>query len=603
MAEPKPSLRRILDDKDADASDMAVLSAGESASKAEQMSSLAVHLGHVPDGCCVECEERAATQRCRQCDDLYCAMCFQVLHRRGQRTSHTFDARSQADIADAEARIGEWRKGVTVERMPRAMIESAPEDEVHPRFSPGWFRHRAKFIPVRLNLKERKLLRMVQGSLSVCKYTDLIDAPALMGKPKRVHKQMQEICAQLTGFVLAVGAEDESKELMEKKNFDKYPKLYRRVFEIARRHKVMNPEKMRTQYGKLVYLLQDAMSPQAIEMLNFKCVKSIRTVYTCLEEADALALLADPNLATATREILPGDKTRQMIQREIKEKERAQEIIARKYQSTLITADTIKTLLYSIGDNFSFLTSNRDPIDCMITYLKEFFRPDVVEDGYSLAISSGNDGARLTHNHSRHYNYVLQSLTLWREIADDMFRLWYLAEQDLLADNNPYVLTDTGQGLNRVQAAPRILSAMRSILHKTQQSLGDWVGSSVIHLGDKNVPNALVFIDKYTQIAKILAPINLTLRAIDTQLMKTDGVREYINEGFGGPRKLKHDILYDFFRFGFDGSGADNFFDAGSCIDGRLTSAWNWCSLLPQKPFYPIFKLAGNTNFDGEFQE
>lgn len=31
----------------------------------------------------------------------------------------------------------------------------------------------------------------------------------------------------------------------------------------------------------------------------------------------------------------------------------------------------------------------------------------------------------------------------------------------------------------------------------------------------------------------------------------------------------------DFFRFGFDGSGADNYFDAGSCIDGRLTSAWN----------------------------
>ena len=25
-------------------------------------------------------------------------------------------------------------------------------------------------------------------------------------------------------------------------------------------------------------------------------------------------------------------------------------------------------------------------------------------------------------------------------------------------------------------------------------------------------------------------------------------------------------------------AGADNFYDAGSCIDGRLTSAWNWCS-------------------------
>ena len=41
-----------------------------------------------------------------------------------------------------------------------------------------------------------------------------------------------------------------------------------------------------------------------------------------------------------------------------------------------------------------------------------------------------------------------------------------------------------------------------------------------------------------------------------------------------------------------------------SCIDGRLTSAWNWCSQLQTKHFYPIFKLAGFTSFDGtEFQE
>jgi hypothetical protein len=26
-----------------------------------------------------------------------------------------------------------------------------------------------------------------------------------------------------------------------------------------------------------------------------------------------------------------------------------------------------------------------------------------------------------------------------------------------------------------------------------------------------------------------------------------------------------------------------NFFDAGSCIDGRLTSAWNWCSKIEKK--------------------
>jgi hypothetical protein len=50
--------------------------------------------------------------------------------------------------------------------------------------------------------------------------------------------------------------------------------------------------------------------------------------------------------------------------------------------------------------------------------------------------------------------------------------------------------------MQRVQAAPRVLSAMRTILHRCQVSLGSWIGSSVIHLGDTNVPNALAFIDK-----------------------------------------------------------------------------------------------------------
>ena len=40
-------------------------------------------------------------------------------------------------------------------------------------------------------------------------------------------------------------------------------------------------------------------------------------------------------------------------------------------------------------------------------------------------------------------------------------------------------------------------------------------------------------------------------------------------EILGGVEELQKDILRDFFRHAFDGSGADNFFDAGSCIDGR----------------------------------
>lgn len=80
-----------------------------------------------------------------------------------------------------------------------------------------------------------------------------------------------------------------------------------------------------------------------------------------------------------------------------------------------------------------------------------------------------------------------------------MFELWFLAERDLFSSDYPYSLTNTGQGLNRVQYSPLVRRAMERILLQTQRSTSSWVGSSVIHLGDDAVPNALMFIDKYTQ--------------------------------------------------------------------------------------------------------
>jgi hypothetical protein len=426
------------------------------------------------------------------------------------------------------------------------------------------FEERAKWIPVRLTLEERKMLRLLDSALLVSEYTDKIDIVGVRtsSKPARIVTQIKDLCAILCGLLVASNFES-GQELIRDRDYKANEDLFQKIFEIGRRHKIMNPEKMRSTYGKLVYLLMDASSPDIQDLLEFNCVSPIKTVYSCLEENKALSLLQDPLLPVATQEIVSDNKSRREIQVEIKRKERAIELLSSRYSSKCFSSETLKQCIYSISDNNSYLAGNVHPITKMIKFLQEYFSPNSTEPKFSLSISHGANGARLTHNHERHYTYVLQSLTLWQEVVRDMFRLWGLTEQDLLDESNPYRLRDTGQGLNRVQSCPRVGKAISGILNKTINSLGSWVGSSVIHLGDHNVPNALMFIDKYTQISRILGPVVLCIEKIDNDLAKNPSILRYINETFISTLHLKKTILVDFFKHAFDGSGADNFFDAG----------------------------------------
>ena len=86
------------------------------------------------------------------------------------------------------------------------------------------------------------------------------------------------------------------------------------------------------------------------------------------------------------------------------------------------------------------------------------------------------------------------------------------------------------------------------------------------------------------QVPRILAPLVAAVRGLD-QLDATPGLADYVHARFGSAEACRKLMLADFFRHAFDGSGADNYYDAGSCIDGRLTSAWNWCSKLEKKPY------------------
>merc|ERR1719474_34339 len=164
-----------------------------------------------------------------------------------------------------------------------------------------------------------------------------------------------------------------------------------------------------------------------------------------------------------------------------------------------------------------------------------------------LSIAYGRGGARLSHSHKAHYHYVLQSLMLWREILHDMFMLWCLAEDDLLEQGNRYGLRETGQGANRIQSCPRIGKAMRGVLRRVQRDAGGWVGSSVVHLGDHNVPNALVFIDKYNQVPRILNPIVITLKNLPRLCREKPQINNFVNTNYGNIETCCKVILTDFF--------------------------------------------------------
>ncbi|KAK2076159.1 hypothetical protein QBZ16_001091 [Prototheca wickerhamii] len=464
------------------------------------------------------------------------------------------------------------------------------------------FRERAKHIPLRLDAEERRLLRLLEAALSVSEYTDKVDVLSWRSKTARVHAQVKDICAVLCGLVVAQDYK-RGQRLIAQRDFASLADFFRDVFEVGRRHKVMNPERMRDTYGKLVYMLMDASEPEIQDLLEFDPVRPLRTVHTLLDEAGKLDLLDDPLLETATAEIAaPPGAGRAEIQRRIRAKERARgrwrgATAARRYRKKTSCAastpsPTTTRSCCSTATRWTACWSTCAPAS----------RPAARPARRSRWRSRAAPAARaLTHSHDRQFAYVLQSLMLWREISHEMFKLWHCADADMLEPRNYYRLQNTGQGLQRVQAAPRVSRAMGAILARCQRRLGSWVGSSVVHLGDHNVPNALVFIDKYTQVPRILGPLALVLERLP-RLAEDRHLARYLEAVHGSAQGCRHAILHDFFKHAFDGSGADNFFDAGSCIDGRLTSAWNWCAKLEKKPYYHIFSLAGFQGFDGDFK-
>lgn len=484
-----------------------------------------------------------------------------------------------------------------------------------------------KFIPLRLTQEERCLLSILEGALYVSEYTDQVDVYHVGHKARRMALQIQQVCAILAGLVVANNFDVARKPLMEK-SFAENQHFFRMVFEIGRRYKILNPDKFRGSYGKLIHMLQDSVKADVARAVEFECVTPVRTVWSLVQQKKkGVELLKDPLLNVATREIYTEGKSRSEVAAEAREKSDALAELKQRYGQKppegspplkapgdlaellkggrkkgdpvdeLLTEADIETIVSSISDHYAFQRFNREPVDRMIQYLKTHFDPKQ-DTEWSLEIVRGRGGSCLSHSHSRQYTFVHQSMQLWREIMGNMFALWQMTEGDLLDEDSTYRLCDTGQGLNRVQHAPRVSRGMHHILHKVQSEVGGWVGLSVVHLGDRDVPNALVFIDKYTQVPRILGPIVRTLDRLPEVYNSSPAIRTYIDKEFGGVEVVTMMILQDFFKHGFDGSGDDG----GSCVDGRLTSCWNWCSKIEKKKYFPAFLLTGFSSFDGGFE-
>lgn len=506
-----------------------------------------------------------------------------------------------------------------------APMKAAKKEEAEPLADERGIGNEVKYIPLRLTAEERSLLGILEGALYVSEYTDQVDVYHAGSKVRRMALQIQQVCAILAGLVVANNFDVARRPLTEKGFADNHY-FFRMVFEIGRRYKILNPDKLRGSYGKLIHMLQDSVKGEVSRQLDFDCVAPVKTVWSFVKgHQKGMALLQDPLLTIATKEIYTEGKSRAEIAAESKDKAEALVELKRKYAEkppegvappkpagdlaealrggskrpeidALLTEDRIDTIVASISDHFAFLRFNQEPVERIIEYLQKYFHPSK-EGDYSLEISRGRGGSCLSHSHRTQYTFVLQSLLLWREIMGSMFALWQMTEEDLLDPSSTYRLCDTGQGLNRVQHAPRVSRAMHQILHKVQNEVGNWVGLSVVHLGDRDVPNALVFIDKYTQVPRILGPLVRTLDKLPEVYNSTPAIKTYIDTEFKGVEVVRMAIMQDFFRHGFDGSGDDG----GSCVDGRLTSCWNWCSKIEKKKYFPCFLLTGFTGFDGGF--
>ena len=140
--------------------------------------------------------------------------------------------------------------------------EAAPPDAPAPVAMPTGqhddkaFIERCMYIPMRLNEHERQLLELLLAALNVSDYTDSVDTLARRNKGARIVRGIKDMCAIQSGLMVCTSGNNKKGAKLLERSLEENQQFFQQVFEVGRRYKVLNPEKMRTNYGKLMYLLQ-----------------------------------------------------------------------------------------------------------------------------------------------------------------------------------------------------------------------------------------------------------------------------------------------------------------------------------------------------------
>ncbi|CBZ26211.1 conserved hypothetical protein [Leishmania mexicana MHOM/GT/2001/U1103] len=461
--------------------------------------------------------------------------------------------------------------------------------------------------PLRLTDLERQKLQLIVAALKVSEYTDDVDDfMRPYGKEGRMEVAMREFIDIVVGLAIASDAIPRSVKnsfLAGEVKVATVVPLLEDLFEIMRRHKRLNPFSHRGEFGKLMMMLQDVQkqSIQRALAIQSTLVIPVRTVEAALSSIHCETLADDEVVRTDYLKRKGAEKQAGM-----------QSLIERYGKGDGHRKEVIEHCLRSIDDVYSFIQFNTRPLRTLRRWLSRDFESLPSDDVYSISIRHGRGGACFTHSHATHCQYVAESLLLWENVQKNILNLWEAAEDDMLVEGQgQYVVSNTGQGFHRMCSAPRSYGVMSRLVRDTEQRMGGWVGIKVIHLGDRDVPNPLVFIDKYTVIPRLVKPVVQTLHALRYVFHEEDeeeegqpqvaheydnypGLRNLLRSKYHSYAELMMMILSDFFKHAFDGSGDDG----GSCIDGRLTSAWNWCHQLHKKKYYDAFVLTGFAGFD-----